>query len=59
MQEGKMKIGNPHFLARLYGFSSRAIHLDYTYRKFSGLEYDAGYKEMYLLAENFANQYST
>lgn len=59
MQEGKMKKENPRFLARLYGFSSRAIHLDYTYRKFAGLETDPDYKEMYLLAENFANQYST
>lgn len=59
MVEGKMKKGNPRFLARLYGFSSRAIHLDCTYRRFAGLEHTPGYKEMYLLAENFANQYST
>ncbi|MCF8386562.1 MAG: TetR/AcrR family transcriptional regulator [Bacteroidales bacterium] len=58
MGSGKMKKGNPAYLAMLYGFSVRAIHLDYTYRQFTeGIE-EVDFKRMYQLKEKFAEEHS-
>ncbi len=58
MEEGKMKKGDAHFLAMLYGYSIRAIHLDYTYRHFAGLQNDNDFSDMYSLMDNFSETYS-
>lgn len=58
MAEGKMKQEDPHFLAMLFGFSFRALHLHYTYRHFVEIINDSDFNEMRFLLENFSNKYS-
>lgn len=58
MAEGKMKKEDPYFLAMLYGFSFRALHLHYTYRHFAGIINDTDFSEMHFLLENFSTKYS-
>ena len=58
-QKRKMREGDPFLLANLYGFSIRAIHLDYSLRTF--IDYEAKYSlnKMYETAELFAETYGT
>jgi AcrR family transcriptional regulator len=57
-QKRKMKDGDPMLLAHLYGFSMRAIHLDYTLRCISGDEPEYSYNKIYNTIKVFADQYS-
>ena len=58
MQAGKMKNGNPAYLAMLYGFSVRAIHLDDTYRQFSHDKSVTNFERMHDLMENFSEEHT-
>ncbi len=58
MQAGKMKKGDPAYLAMLYGFSARAIHLDDTYRQFTNDQSGAEFQRMYELLENFSAEHT-
>lgn len=57
-QKKKMKEGDPALYAHLYGFSSRAIHLDYSLRTFLNDNPEKSLKKMYETAEFFADTYS-
>jgi AcrR family transcriptional regulator len=57
-QKRKMKDGDPSLLAHLYGFSSRAIHLDFSVRSFTGDDPEKSLRKMYETAELFALTYS-
>lgn len=58
-KKGKMKKGNPLTLAHLYGYSLRAIHLDYTLRE--AFNEDASYSrnKMYEVMEIFAEMWQS
>lgn len=56
-QKKKMKEGDPALYAHLYGFSIRAIHLDYSLRTFLGENPEKSLKKMYETAELFASAY--
>lgn len=58
-QKKKMKEGDPMLYAHLYGFSQRAIHLDYSLRTFLNEQPEKSLKKMYETAELFASAYST
>ena len=57
-QKKKMKEGDPMLYAHLYGFSQRAIHLDYSLRMFMNDQPEKSLKKMYETAELFASAYS-
>ncbi len=57
MEQQKMKKGNSEFLANLYGFAMRAIHLDCTYRNFIAKVNDSGFDAMYHVLDEFVKQY--
>lgn len=57
-QKKKMKEGDPALYAHLYGFSIRAIHLDYSLRLFLEENPEKSLKKMYESAELFASAYS-
>ncbi|MGC9342285.1 MAG: TetR/AcrR family transcriptional regulator [Bacteroidales bacterium] len=56
-QKKKMKEGDPALYAHLYGFSIRAIHLDYSLRMFLNENPEKSLKKMYETAELFASAY--
>ncbi len=56
-QKKKMKEGDPMLYAHLYGFSQRAIHLDYSLRTFLNDQPEKSLKKMYETAELFASAY--
>ena len=57
MDQHKMKRGDPDYLANIYGFSIRAIHLDCTYRQFINQDSEANFDRMYDVMENFVKQH--
>lgn len=58
-KKGKMKKANPLTLAHLYGFSLRAIHLDYTIRMVFNKNADYSRNKMYEVMELFADEWET
>ncbi len=58
-KNGKMKKANPLTLAHLYGYSLRAIHLDYTIRKVFNQNADYSRNKMYEVMELFVNEWET
>lgn len=56
-QKKKMKEGDPMLYAHLYGFSQRAIHLDYSIRTFLNDHPEKSLQKMYETAELFASAY--
>lgn len=56
-QKKKMKEGDPALYAHLYGFSIRAIHLDYSLRMFLNENPEKSLKKMYETADLFASAY--
>ncbi|MCB2194850.1 MAG: TetR/AcrR family transcriptional regulator [Bacteroidetes bacterium] len=57
MNQHKMKQGDPDYLANIYGFSIRAIHLDCTYRQFINQDSEVNFDRMYDVMENFVKQH--
>jgi AcrR family transcriptional regulator len=57
-QKRKMKEGDPLLLAHLYGFSMRAIHLDYTLRSFADMDSSYSKEKIFQTIKVFADQYS-
>lgn len=57
MDQHKMKQGDPYYLANIYGFSIRAIHLDCTYRQFINQKSEANFDRMYDVMEKFVKQH--
>jgi AcrR family transcriptional regulator len=57
MEQHKMQQGDPNYLAHIYGFSIRAIHLDCTYRQFVNQDSEANFDRMYDVMKSFVKQH--
>ena len=56
-EKGKIQDGDPMVLAHLYGYSLRAIHLDYTLHKTFDEQSDYSRNKMYELMELFVEKW--
>lgn len=57
-QKQKMKTGDPLLLANIYGFATRALHLDYSLRSFLDEDAEARLQEIYATINAFADRYA-
>jgi len=57
-KEGKMKECDPAAAARLYGYSVRALHLEYSLRQFSGKDAENFYSQLFENLDFFVEEYA-